>query len=55
MSRMPRCFASLVPALLGAVLLAGCATTFDIGGADITITPQQAAAAPVTRTSSGVA
>jgi len=32
-------------ALLAALLLAGCATTFDVGGADTRLTPQQAAAA----------
>lgn len=32
-------------ALVTVLLLAGCATAFDIGGADTTLTPQQAASA----------
>ena len=41
---MHRTVSTLVHGLL-VVLLAGCATTYDIGGADTTLTPQQAAAA----------
>lgn len=38
MSRI--CFAFFLPALLG-----GCATAYDVGNAELTLTPQQAAAA----------